>query len=370
MFNEYHEILSSKEHRECAPLSSSTFNHDCGLVDADIDEFLGETRAKESCRAEQITDKDVMDFVKRSKRLEYLDELQEIIRSSPVLKTDMNHAATTQDKEISSNSPSSVNKNRRPRPEFVDRSPPRKVLAQQSSEPSSTTSFPSKKDDAAGASVIENINRCFLGNKHLVQPSTSNKEYKAWKSPVSQYYANKLKTQETSSGSSSSTTVEPRRAAPADHVLNTSFYGDSYEQLRFRMASDLLERSSVTKRLGGRFVHRAFKSPCPLEVVPEAIKIDQEKDDPLLKGIDPKLLDVIKNEIIDLSADLSWDDIAGLGEAKKTIQEAVILPLLRPDLFIGLRSVPKGILLFGPPGNISRIPLVGPLLSVPFHRNW
>ncbi len=43
-----------------------------------------------------------------------------------------------------------------------------------------------------------------------------------------------------------------------------------------------------------------------------------------------------------------WTDIAGLEDAKKAIQQAVVYPSLRPDLFpLGW---PKGILLFGPPG--------------------
>lgn len=46
-----------------------------------------------------------------------------------------------------------------------------------------------------------------------------------------------------------------------------------------------------------------------------------------------------------------WDDIAGLNYAKTTIKEAVVWPILRPDIFTGLRRPPRGILLFGPPGT-------------------
>lgn len=47
----------------------------------------------------------------------------------------------------------------------------------------------------------------------------------------------------------------------------------------------------------------------------------------------------------------SWDDIAGLEQVKQSLQENVILPLLRPDLFFqGLRR-PQNLLLYGPPGT-------------------
>ena len=59
----------------------------------------------------------------------------------------------------------------------------------------------------------------------------------------------------------------------------------------------------------------------------------------------------ILNEMLDSSPGVSWDDIAGLSFAKDTIKEAVILPNLRPDLFVGLRTPPKGVLLYGPPGT-------------------
>lgn len=47
----------------------------------------------------------------------------------------------------------------------------------------------------------------------------------------------------------------------------------------------------------------------------------------------------------------TWSDIAGQKIAKQTLQESLILPLLRPDLYVGMRAPPRGILLYGPPGT-------------------
>lgn len=73
--------------------------------------------------------------------------------------------------------------------------------------------------------------------------------------------------------------------------------------------------------------------------------------DEKLKGFDKKMIEFIQSEILTSSPNVSWDDIAGLEFAKKTIKEIIIWPLLRPDLFNGIRRPPKGLLLFGPPGT-------------------
>jgi spastin len=72
---------------------------------------------------------------------------------------------------------------------------------------------------------------------------------------------------------------------------------------------------------------------------------------PELKNVDKKLLDHILNEIVQNDQAVKWEDIAGLKDAKQILHETIVLPSLRPDIFQGLRAAPKGVLLFGVPGN-------------------
>jgi SpoVK/Ycf46/Vps4 family AAA+-type ATPase len=64
-----------------------------------------------------------------------------------------------------------------------------------------------------------------------------------------------------------------------------------------------------------------------------------------------KFESIVNSEIMHGSAGVTWDDVAGLTLAKHTLQEAVILPMLRPDIFNGIRAPSKGVLLYGPPGT-------------------
>ncbi|KAH9260848.1 hypothetical protein BASA81_001315 [Batrachochytrium salamandrivorans] len=93
-------------------------------------------------------------------------------------------------------------------------------------------------------------------------------------------------------------------------------------------------------------IQRHSQGPSPAPAVPP-----EEEVHPRLKGIDPELVQRIENDILESGETVTFDDIAGLDFAKQCIEEMVVWPMRNPELYTGLRQMPRGVLLFGPPGN-------------------
>ena len=75
----------------------------------------------------------------------------------------------------------------------------------------------------------------------------------------------------------------------------------------------------------------------------------EKKFDPT--GYDKDLVEGLERDIIQKNPNVPWTDIADLVEAKKLLQEAVVLPLVIPDFFKGIRRPWRGVLMVGPPGT-------------------
>lgn len=115
----------------------------------------------------------------------------------------------------------------------------------------------------------------------------------------------------------------------------------------------ITKKSLGANRSRGAF--SKFVSPMPRQEEESSTRDDPIQGAPpvdeRLKNFEPKIIELIMSEIMDLGPPVAWEHIAGLEFAKATIKEIVVWPMLRPDIFTGLRGPPKGILLFGPPGT-------------------
>ena len=63
------------------------------------------------------------------------------------------------------------------------------------------------------------------------------------------------------------------------------------------------------------------------------------------------IVDTVVRDVVQRDLGISFDDIAALDDAKRLLTEAVVLPLMVPELFTGIREPWKGVLLYGPPGT-------------------
>ena len=88
--------------------------------------------------------------------------------------------------------------------------------------------------------------------------------------------------------------------------------------------------------------------PSLKDPIPNDLHVSQADFDVALKAIKPSVLRAVEVE----SPQVSWDEIGGLDNAKRILQESVEGVLLHPELYQQTKAkAPRGILLWGPPGT-------------------
>lgn len=68
-------------------------------------------------------------------------------------------------------------------------------------------------------------------------------------------------------------------------------------------------------------------------------------------GMNKDLIEALERDIVQRNPNVKWDDIAGCADAKKLLKEAVVLPMIMPEFFRGIRRPYRGVLMVGPPGT-------------------
>lgn len=93
------------------------------------------------------------------------------------------------------------------------------------------------------------------------------------------------------------------------------------------------------------------KAQVSADVSESSDELNQIMKDPRAKNLDKNIVGSILDEIFESEQPVDWSDISGLDYAKARIKKIAIMPLLKPHVFVGLLTPPKGLLLFGPPGT-------------------
>jgi len=108
-----------------------------------------------------------------------------------------------------------------------------------------------------------------------------------------------------------------------------------------------LGREAAMKALRRYLPELDLDQPIPTEIV-ERMEVTRDDFKDALKEVEPSAMREVLVEI----PLTTWDDVGGLEEAKRSLKEAVELPIKQPEAFVRLGiKPPRGILLYGPPGT-------------------
>lgn len=145
-----------------------------------------------------------------------------------------------------------------------------------------------------------------------------------------------------------SETVEERKQAINNYIKSINYIqnilqSDVPDFYRAPLAN-LLETSKKELEIMQKDINNFTKKPMTEAEGGGGAKGKDEKEG---EGREKGILETIISE----KPNVRWEDIAGLHEAKKSLHEALIMPIKYPNFFVGNVKPWKGILLYGPPGT-------------------
>ncbi|XKL62840.1 hypothetical protein PGB90_002673 [Kerria lacca] len=125
--------------------------------------------------------------------------------------------------------------------------------------------------------------------------------------------------------------------------LNNIFDGRKNRKFNFR---------PVVKKVMNINATNKKKHDCSMEEISNHINYDKDEHrlfNPI--GYESHLVDSLEKDILLRNPNVKWTNVAGLNEAKSILQEAMVLPVIMPEFFKGIRRPWKGVLMIGPPGT-------------------
>jgi katanin p60 ATPase-containing subunit A1 len=146
-----------------------------------------------------------------------------------------------------------------------------------------------------------------------------------------------------------------------EHIFKPNYFRNSFSKPRLSnvrkpemkkgasraSSSNTARRSEVKPVRTGKKEERPSSSKS--ERNPDNNKVDKEKDVENNEkveqeeekkfechGMERELADVLERDIVQKNPNIRWDDIADLHEAKRLLEEAVVLPMWMPEFFTGI----------------------------------
>eukprot|EP00826_Nyctotherus_ovalis_P018525 TRINITY_DN15555_c0_g1_i2.p1 TRINITY_DN15555_c0_g1~~TRINITY_DN15555_c0_g1_i2.p1 ORF type:complete len:439 (-),score=133.51 TRINITY_DN15555_c0_g1_i2:102-1418(-) len=111
------------------------------------------------------------------------------------------------------------------------------------------------------------------------------------------------------------------------------------------------EKKEIKKRHAEKDTKKSTVKKVDKPEVKRKAPVSNEEKKGAIAKYSSELREIIENSVLKEANIVKWEELVGLEDLKKKMQECIVLPIRNPKLFSGLLAPSKGILMFGPPGN-------------------